>query len=151
MLDAKAECELTRRRDEVDCFLKEITEGGAGLTAACRQGGSHAQKLEHLEECISKVNFSLIERIREKEEEMRQKESELEELKALKGIIEGDLTLVRDRLREIVDKTSSALRGVQVASPILVSNSSPFCNINLTPLIKNLNMESGWVGSLTSA
>ena len=132
--DAKAECEFTRHRDEVDCFLKGIAEGGVGLTAAHRQGGSHAQKLEHLEECIPKANFSLIERIREKEEEMRQKESELEELKALKGIIEGDLTSVRDRLREIVDKTSSTLRGVQVANPTSVSNGSPFCNINLTPL-----------------
>ena len=65
---------------------------------------------------------------------MRQKESELEELKALKGMNDGDLTSVRGRLREIVDKTSSALRSAQVASPTSVSNGSPFCNINLTPL-----------------
>ena len=132
--DAKAECKFTRHRDEVDYFLKRITEGGIGLTAAHRQSGSYAQKLEHLKECIPKVNFSLIEHIREKEEEMRQKESELEELKALKGIIEGDLTSVRDKLKKIVDKTSSILRGVQVANLTSVSNGSPFCNINLTPL-----------------
>ena len=112
----KEECEFTKEKDEVDYYLKGITEGGVGLKAAHRQGGSHARKLENLEEHVPKASSCLEDRTRDKEADIVDSESELAAMKVLQDLIKGDVTAVRDKLRVVADKTNSTLRGVQVAN-----------------------------------
>ena len=94
--------------------------------------------------------------MRQKEEEARQKESELVELKAFQRAIKGELTSVRGRLREVVGKASSVLRGAQVAKPRLLASAASSALArsasvaNASPVVINLGAPLSFEKSLPS-